>query len=258
MKRLISKIIATAVITALIFSLTANVTVEARSPALYMFEPWAGSGTTSVRVNIDSAKFMKIVNHEEVDKKAYSITGTNESTVITLNEEYLKTLNTEDYHSFMACFSGEGVVTNSVGFALEEAQTEITISKLEDEKVFNVLEDDNENEVDPSHYTIIDNGKKMTISFDEEYLQTVSKKVFRIQMSGNILVFLGLYCGMKGDADGDSAITINDAKIALKAALNLVALSNKQFNLLNLDGDSRVTLKDARKILRVALNIERI
>ena len=198
MKKLIGKIIAASVGAILIFSITDGAMIKASTPALYMFEPWAGSGTTSVHVNIDSARFMKIVDHEEVNKKAYSITGTNGNTIITLNEEYLKTLNTKDYQDFLAYFSGDGLVTNIIGIVLEEAQTEITIPKLKDEKVFNVLEDNGKNEVDPSHYTIIDNGNKMTIAFDEEYLQTVPEKTFRIQMSGNMLVFLGLYFGMKG------------------------------------------------------------
>lgn len=258
MKKLIGKIIAATVGAILIFSITDGAMIKASTPALYMFEPWAGSGTTSVHVNIDSARFIKIVDHEEVNKEAYSITGTDGNTIITLNEEYLKTLNTEEYQDFLAYFSGEGIVTNRCGIVLEKTQPEITISKLNDEKVLRVMYGNEE--VDPSHYTIIDNGNKMTISFKEEYAKTVPEdaNIFYIELSGNMIVFLGLNFGMKGDADGDSAITVNDAKIALKAALNLVELSRKQFDLLNLDKDSRVTLKDARKILRVALNIESI
>lgn len=62
MKRFIGKIIATAISTALIFSITADVAVEARTPALYEFEPWSGNGTASVQVEkIDSSRFMRII-----------------------------------------------------------------------------------------------------------------------------------------------------------------------------------------------------
>lgn len=259
MKKFIGKIMATATGAVLMFSLTAGIAVEANTPALYNFEPWAGSGTTSVCVNyMDSSRFIKIVNRGEVNKGAYSITGTDGNTIITLSEDYMKTLNTEDYQSFLAYFSGEGRVTNEEWIVLEKSQTEITVSKLEDEKVVGVIYD--HKEVDPSHYTITDNGNKMTISFEKEYAQTVSEdeNLFEIQLSGNVMVMLHLDFGMKGDADGDYAVTTNDAKTALRTALNLTTLSRKQDNLLDLDKDGRVTLKDARKILRVALNIDHI
>lgn len=259
MKKFIGKIMAAAAGAVLMFSLTAGMAVEAKTPALYNFEPWSGSGTTSVRVNnMDSSRFKKIVNRGEVNKGAYSITGTNGSTIITLSEEYLKTLNAEDYQNFLAYFSGEGSVTNEKWIALEKSRTEITVSKLEDEKVVGVIYD--HKEVDPSHYTITDNGNKMTISFEEEYVQTVpeDKNLIEIQLSGNVMVQLHLDFGMKGDADGDSAVTVNDAKTALRSALNITTLSSKQINLLDLDRDGRVTLKDAQKILRAALNIDSI
>lgn len=71
---------------------------------------------------------------------------------------------------------------------MEVTQTEITVPKEEDEKVIRVLEEDEKNEVDSSHYTITDNGNKMTIVFEKEYMQTVSKKAFEIQLSGNMMV----------------------------------------------------------------------
>lgn len=264
MKKFIGKVIAAVAGAVLMFSLTVGVTVEARSPVVYQFEPWDGSGNTSVRINnIDSSRFIKIVKEGkkfiEVDKEAYSITEMNGDTIITLNEDYLKNLNKEADKYFRAYFSGEGIVTNKIWILdLEENQTEITVSKPEGEKVLRVLEYDDKNEVDPSHYTFTDNGNEMTIAFEEEYLQTVPKKDFEIQLSGDIIVFMDLNFDMKGDAIGNYAITINDAKTALRAALNITALSGKQINLLDLDKDGQVTLKDAQKILRVALNIDSI
>lgn len=254
MKKMIRKIIAVVVSAMLMFSLTAGVTVEATTPARYMFEPWTGSGPASVHVDIDSSRFIKIVNHGEVSKEAYNITGTDGNTVITLKEEYLKTLHTETDQSFLAYFSGEGKVTNYSGIVLEGTQTEITVSKLEDEKVLRVMH--GEEEVDSSYYTIIDNGNNMTISFEEEYAKTVPEDAnfFRIELSGNVIVFL--YSGMKGDADGDFVVTVRDARIALRAALHLTELSGIKIHLLDFDKDSRVALKEVHTILRMALHLE--
>lgn len=60
----------------------------------------------------------------------------------------------------------------------------------------------------------------------------------------------------KGDIDADGEITLEDAQLALRAALHLIAVSEEQIQAADLSGNGEITLKDARIILRTALNLE--
>ncbi len=62
----------------------------------------------------------------------------------------------------------------------------------------------------------------------------------------------------KGDVDGDGEITLKDAQLALKSALNLVTLTEEQKQAADVSETGEITLKDAQKILRVALNMDTI
>ena len=61
---------------------------------------------------------------------------------------------------------------------------------------------------------------------------------------------------MIGDVDGDKAIKLHDAQLALKAALNLIKLDDAQTKAADVDGNGKIELKDAQKILKVALNLD--
>ncbi len=60
---------------------------------------------------------------------------------------------------------------------------------------------------------------------------------------------------LRGDVDGDKRITLKDAQLVLKAALNLVRLDKKQESAADADGNQKVELKDAQIILKAALNL---
>ncbi len=61
---------------------------------------------------------------------------------------------------------------------------------------------------------------------------------------------------MTGDVNGDKKVTLTDAQMALKSALNLMALDEKQTKAADIDGNGKVELKDAQRILKVALNLD--
>lgn len=60
-----------------------------------------------------------------------------------------------------------------------------------------------------------------------------------------------------GDVDNDSEITLNDASLALKAALRIEILSEKAVTAADVDKDGEVSLNDASMILKAALKIEK-
>jgi|LSQX01.2.fsa_nt_gb hypothetical protein len=61
-----------------------------------------------------------------------------------------------------------------------------------------------------------------------------------------------------GDVNQDGAIKATDARLALRAALNLQELTAEQFAAADIDKDGVVKSIDARKILRVALGLDKI
>lgn len=63
---------------------------------------------------------------------------------------------------------------------------------------------------------------------------------------------------MQGDVDGDKQISLQDAHIALKIALDLVESKEDQIKAADFDGDGIVVLADVKKILRVALDLEEL
>lgn len=64
------------------------------------------------------------------------------------------------------------------------------------------------------------------------------------------------YVRVMGDIDGDGKVTAADARLALRAAVDLDILTEEQLKAADMDGDGKVTAADARLILRKAVNLE--
>lgn len=60
----------------------------------------------------------------------------------------------------------------------------------------------------------------------------------------------------KGDADGDGLITVTDARLTLRAALEIVTLHPSQLEAVDLNKNGIADITEARKILRVAAEID--
>ncbi len=90
-----------------------------------------------------------------------------------------------------------------------------------------------------------------------------SKLLFTLTLTLLLVLALAVSVSAKtrklGDVDGDSKVTASDARLALRAAVqlndNLDEISTKAANV---DGDQKVTASDARLILRAAVNLEKI
>ena len=63
------------------------------------------------------------------------------------------------------------------------------------------------------------------------------------------------YRRLRGDLDEDGRISAADARLSLRAAVGLEALSEVQKLVGDVDGDFRLTAADARLILRVAVQL---
>ena len=61
-----------------------------------------------------------------------------------------------------------------------------------------------------------------------------------------------------GDVDGDENVTTKDARLALRAALELEQLSEEAIPAADVDGSGEVGTDDARVILRAALRLQRL
>lgn len=61
----------------------------------------------------------------------------------------------------------------------------------------------------------------------------------------------------KGDANLDGSVTLDDAQLALKAALNIETLAASAFVNTDIDADNLITLSDAQAILKMALGISK-
>lgn len=61
---------------------------------------------------------------------------------------------------------------------------------------------------------------------------------------------------LMGDVDGDGKITSADARIALRAAVGMENLTDKQKMAADMDGDGNITTSDARDILRKSVGLD--
>lgn len=121
MKTKIQKVFAVVLVFGITIAFLLNVNAETSdtkvtfADAYLTFEVWQGSGTASVSIGNDfltkDNNLIKFNEFEEIqygekklDVSSYKVTEAGENTVITLNEEYLKTLNDGTY-MFDAVFS---------------------------------------------------------------------------------------------------------------------------------------------------------
>lgn len=73
--------------------------------------------------------------------------------------------------------------------------------------------------------------------------------------AGNMTLYAKWVRPMKGNGNGDDAVTLADAQLALKAALKLVTVSIQAQYGLDTDGDGKITWMDAQKVLKAALKL---
>lgn len=97
-------------------------------------------------------------------------------------------------------------------------------------------------------YTDISVIKKVTLTSD-------GKKKYTCEICGDSFtedITSPLYC----DADLDGAVTASDARLALRAAVNLEKISELSFIAADIDNSGDITASDARLILRISVELD--
>lgn len=59
--------------------------------------------------------------------------------------------------------------------------------------------------------------------------------------------------GRRGDVNGDGQVSVSDVRLALRAAVGKITLSEAQILAADINGDGQVSVSDVRQILRVAV-----
>ena len=132
---LMKKLLSIFLLAALILGIAAS--ASALMPPLRDFGTWAGSGDISVKVAYDHSIFDGLTydyygqNSREIDPSNYTVTEADiyipdEITVITLKEEYLKTLANGE-HMMTAAFTKEGLFTTTVELLMQSETEAIAI-----------------------------------------------------------------------------------------------------------------------------------
>jgi len=164
------------------FSLNAS----AFSPSRHDFGTWTGSGSVSVSIDIDSSAALTLSKDgKNLDPSNYTKTGEGDTTVIKLNESYLKTLDNGEY-TFFATFSGEALLTFIEELAMEtETEGQVpSIGGLEDLRLVKITYGDEV--VDSANYTVDKTGPGTKIIFKTEYLDTLSgEHTFKAHLAGD-------------------------------------------------------------------------
>ena len=78
--------------------------------------------------------------------------------------------------------------------------------------------------------------------------------------SGNDCVYVDEVCilpsvGVLGDVDGDGTVTISDALMIMRNAMQLLEFTPAQAAAADMDGDGLITVEDALTALRAAITV---
>ncbi len=87
----------------------------------------------------------------------------------------------------------------------------------------------------------------------------MKKRIFALLLAAALCLTLAVpyaLAARMGDLNGDDKITPEDARIVLRAAINLEKLTKEQEKLADADGDTKITTNDARSVLRAAIGLE--
>ncbi|MBR5410212.1 MAG: BMP family ABC transporter substrate-binding protein [Clostridia bacterium] len=88
----------------------------------------------------------------------------------------------------------------------------------------------------------------------------MKKRIFALLLAALMCLSLtsAALAALAGDIDGDGKVTASDARLALRAAVDLETLTAEQTKLADADRDDKITASDARLILRAAVGLEEL
>lgn len=267
-------------------SATDKITVLGRRLA---FDVWQGEGEVSVEIEksffssielkTDSFESLRL-NEEDIDNKNYYVTDCDNIILITLKENYLTGF--EDGRYFMyAEFNNASVplclyvvrqvtkvddvcynFTSWLGSGTAEAclrSGNLSVNVWPD--LFQSISLDGK-AVDKESYYYSAHMDVMTITLKEEYLKSFlpGEYYFSADFVNEKDIQLKLRVfgeNAPGDVDGDGNIAASDARLALRASVELDNLSTEEYLAADIDNDSSITASDARTLLRISVGLEK-
>lgn len=253
------------------------------------FDVWQGKGEVSVEIEksffssielkTDSFESLRL-NEKDIDNKNYYVTDCDNIILITLKENYLTGF--EDGRYFMSAefnnasvplklyivrqaTKADGVCFNFTSW-LGTGTAEVYLRPGNSSvnvwpDLFQSISLDG-NEVDKENYSFSSFNNVLEITLKEEYLKSFlpGEYYFSADFVNEKDIQLKLRVfgeNATGDVDGDGNISASDARLALRASVELDKLSTEQYLAADIDNDSSITASDARTLLRISVGLEK-
>jgi len=197
MKKTFKKAFSVFLAMALLTVLVAGVALSASAHFSEEYCTWTGEGDASFGASLEHTRFVKLTyDGKEVDPSNYIVTeGSNDTSVIKLKEEYLKTLNLDNgCYYFSAYFTPSVEAVYEYTIDLNEQNEGIIPTGLIEMKFVKLCNGDKE--VDPTNYTVTFDEVYTIITLKQEYLDTLDGDYYFIAYLADdieyAMVFLGL------------------------------------------------------------------
>ena len=288
--------------TVTLFALTiTSISVNAAAPekitvtdSWLAFDVWEGSGDVSVSIAdnwIDTdeipnataySKFESLsMDEKNIDENCFTVADSQNGTVITLKENYLKTFEDGCYH-FNADFKNAIVPLNlyivtkpiavsdmCFSFDIWKGSGAATAALSPKEYGITLWADLFESlsykgqVIDGENYSISNFTSTPVIMLKEEYVKTFAPGEYYFTADFKNIKDIMLKLTIPepyspGDINGDGKITAQDARLALRASAKLEQLNATQTLAADINNDGNVYANDARSILRISARLESI
>ena len=258
------------------------------------FKIWTGSGTSSITLGGNytcgditaspkAEDFEALISrHSDVSitPDDYIVSDFDGLPVITLKEEYLKTLKDDAYYYFAEF---ENIQIPVVLYVATEKITVNTVAEFKDLS----WEDDecpsvslssfdfpvylvpallesisyNGEKLSPWAYSVSSTSVGVRIEMNKEYLKTLPSGTHYFEAEFMNVKGIMLKIDIPpmytlGDYSGDGKVTAEDARAVLRISAKIDNADLSKIFLADIDADSKLTASDARRILRVSAKLE--
>lgn len=221
------------------------------------------------------------MDEKNIDENCFTAADSENGTVITLKENYLKTFKDGCYH-FNANFKNAIVPLNLYIVTKPVAVTDMcfsfdswkgsgaaTVALSPNEYGITLWADLFESlsckgeEIDRENYSISNFTSTPIIMLKEEYVKTFAPGEYYFtadfkNIKGVMLKLTIPESYTPGDVNSDGQITAQDARLVLRASAKLEQLNAAQTLAADINNDGNVYANDARTILRISARLESI
>ncbi len=252
-----------------------------------LFDVWQGIGEVSVcieedvisGVTVKPSQFESLkINGKKLNDADFYITDCDSSTVITLKESYLKTLEDGCYYSEAdfetavipvnlyvvtevfkvadLCYSFTPWFDTGNATAVLDSNYSLVPIWLD---LFESLSF-NGKEVSSENYSVSSLTNIPVVMLYEDYLKSFEPGEYYFSADfvniKDVMIKIKIYGNnIPGDVDGNGKISANDARITLRASVKLENLTSEQQMLADIDNNNRITATDARALLRISVGL---